>query len=62
MRPELSKAHLGQEDRDLEYEKKIQLQPHWVYLALSSHLKVGVTRKSQIPTRWIDQGAHQADR
>ena len=60
MRPELSKAHLGQEDRDLEYEKKVQLQPHWVYLALSSHLKVGVTRKSQIPTRWIDQGAHQA--
>ena len=43
-----------------EYEKKVQLQPHWVYLALSSHLKVGVTRKSQIPTRWIDQGAHQA--
>ncbi len=60
MRPELSKAHLGEQDRDLEYEKKIQLQPHSVYLALSSHLKVGVTRKSQIPTRWIDQGAHQA--
>ena len=60
IRPELSKAHLGEEDRDLEYEKKVQLQPHWVYLALSSHLKVGVTRKSQIPTRWIDQGAHQA--
>ena len=60
MRPELSKAHLGVEDRDLDYEKKGQLQPHWVYLALSSHLKVGVTRKSQIPTRWIDQGAHQA--
>ena len=60
MRPELSKAHLGEEDRDLEYEKKVQLQPHWVYLALSSHLKVGVTRKSQIPNRWIDQGAHQA--
>jgi len=60
MRPELSKAHLGEEDRDLEYEKKVQLQPHSVYLALSSHLKVGVTRKTQIPTRWIDQGAHQA--
>jgi len=60
MRPELSKAHLGEEDRDLEYEKKVQLQPHFVYLALSSHLKVGVTRKTQIPTRWIDQGAHQA--
>jgi hypothetical protein len=60
MRPELSKAHLGQADRDLEYESKMQLQPHIVYLALSSHLKVGVTRKSQLPTRWIDQGAHQA--
>jgi hypothetical protein len=60
IRPELSKAHLGEEDRDLEYEKKVQLQPHSVYLASSSHLKVGVTRKSQIPTRWIDQGAHQA--
>ena len=44
----------------MEYEKKVQLQPHSVYLALSSHLKVGVTRKTQIPTRWIDQGAHQA--
>lgn len=60
MRPELSKAHLGIEDRDLAYEKKVQLQPHIVYLALSSHLKVGITRKSQVPTRWIDQGAHQA--
>ncbi|GAB5401592.1 MAG: DUF2797 domain-containing protein [Aureisphaera sp.] len=60
MRPELSKAHLGQEDRDLEYEKKVQLQPHIVYLANSSNVKVGVTRKSQVPTRWIDQGAHEA--
>lgn len=60
MRPELSKAHLGQEDRDLEYEKRVQLQPHIVYLANSSNLKVGVTRKSQVPTRWIDQGAHEA--
>ena len=60
MRPELSKAHLGQEDRDLEYEKRMQLQPHIVYLANSSNVKVGVTRKSQIPTRWIDQGAHEA--
>ena len=40
--------------------KKIQLQPHIIYLALSSHLKVGITRKSQLPTRWIDQGAHEA--
>jgi hypothetical protein len=60
MRPELSKAHLGEEDRDLDYEKKVQLKPHIVYLANSSNVKVGVTRKSQIPTRWIDQGAHKA--
>jgi hypothetical protein len=60
MRPELSTAHLGQEDRDLEYEQQAQLQPHIVYLANSSNVKVGVTRKSQVPTRWIDQGAHEA--
>lgn len=60
MRPELSTAHLDQQDRDLVYEKKVQLQPHVVYLANSSNVKVGVTRKSQIPTRWIDQGAHEA--
>ena len=60
MRPELSTAHLDKEDRDLEFEKKVQLQPHIVYLANSSNIKVGVTRKSQIPTRWIDQGAHEA--
>lgn len=60
IRPELSKAHLDEEDRDLEYEKQVQLQPHIVYLALSSNVKVGVTRKSQVPTRWIDQGAIEA--
>lgn len=60
MRPELSTAHLDVEDRDLEYEKKVQLQPHLVYLALSSEVKVGVTRKTQVPTRWIDQGAVKA--
>ncbi|WP_350285015.1 DUF2797 domain-containing protein [uncultured Croceitalea sp.] len=60
MKPELSTAHLDKEDRDLEYEKRMQLQPHIVYLANSSNVKVGVTRKTQVPTRWIDQGAHEA--
>lgn len=60
MRPELSRAHLDEEDRDLEYEKKVQLKPHIVYLANSSNVKVGVTRQTQVPTRWIDQGAHEA--
>jgi hypothetical protein len=58
--PEKSQAHLGIEDRDLEYEKAVQLKPHIVYLANSGNVKVGVTRKTQIPTRWIDQGAHKA--
>ncbi|WP_313111917.1 DUF2797 domain-containing protein [Aequorivita sediminis] len=58
--PEKSTAHLEIEDRDLDYEKKVQLQPHIVYLANSSSVKVGVTRKTQVPTRWIDQGAHEA--
>ena len=60
MRPELSTAHLGIEDRDLSYEQEVQLKPHIVYLALSSNVKVGVTRKTQVPTRWIDQGASAA--
>lgn len=60
MKPELSTAHLGIQDRDLVYEEKVQLQPHIVYFALSSEIKVGVTRKTQVPTRWIDQGASQA--
>ena len=60
IRPELSKAHLNISDRDLDYEKKIQLQPHIVYLSNTGRIKVGVTRKLQIPYRWIDQGAHEA--
>jgi hypothetical protein len=36
------------------------MQDHVVYLANSSGLKVGITRASQVPTRWIDQGASQA--
>ena len=60
MKPELSTAHLGIQDRDLAYEEKVQLQPHIVYLALSSEVKVGVTRNTQVPTRWIDQGAEKA--
>jgi len=60
MKPELSKAHLNIEDRNLDYEKEVQLQPHHVYLAKTSDIKVGVTRHTQIPTRWIDQGADEA--
>ena len=58
--PEKSTAHLGIEDRDLNYEQEVQLKPHIVYLSLTSGIKVGVTRGTQVPTRWIDQGAVKA--
>ena len=59
MRPELSKSHFGIA-RDMEWAEKHDLIDHFVYLAVSSELKVGVTRNHQIPTRWIDQGASYA--
>lgn len=58
VRPELCRAHLGQ-GRDAEWENKHHNRPHYVYLALTNAVKVGVTREDQIPTRWIDQGAHK---
>ena len=58
-KPELCTAHLDIEERDLEWEKKFQIAPHYVYLANSSALKVGITRGNQLPTRWCDQGASQ---
>lgn len=60
IRPELSRAHEGVALRDMEWELKHDVQPHIVYLALTSTVKVGVTRKTQVPTRWIDQGAWKA--
>jgi hypothetical protein len=59
MRPELSKAHLGIA-RDIEWAREHDLIDHFVYLAVSGELKVGVTRHHQVPTRWIDQGASEA--
>jgi hypothetical protein len=43
--------------RQPEWGIKNCMIPHYVYLANSSGLKVGITRTTQIPTRWIDQGA-----
>ncbi len=59
LRPELCEAHLGI-SRDMKWSETHCLSDHYVYLAISSGLKVGVTRASQIPTRWIDQGACKA--
>lgn len=46
--------------REPEWGEANCMQPHYVYLANSSGLKVGITRHNQIPTRWIDQGATAA--
>ena len=59
LKPELCKAHLG-EARNMQWAEEHCLQDQYIYLALTSNLKVGVTRHTQIPTRWIDQGAHRA--
>ncbi|HEY0976129.1 MAG TPA: DUF2797 domain-containing protein [Flavobacteriales bacterium] len=66
VRPELCRAHLG-EGRDPQWERDHHLQEHFVYLAqtgaaaldpaVRGGIKVGVTRSTQVPTRWIDQGA-----
>ena len=61
LRPELCQAHEGI-SRDMKWSENHCLQDHVVYLSLTSGLKVGVTRGSQIPTRWIDQGAEKAIR
>ena len=54
--PQLSKAEFGIA-RDLDWAVENDLIDHFVYLAVSKEVKVGVTRDHQIPIRWIDQGA-----
>ena len=58
VRPEQCHFHEGT-CRDETWAQSHCFQDHIVYLANSSGLKVGITRISQIPTRWIDQGASQ---
>lgn len=59
VKPETCHYHLGT-CREPEWGEQHCMIPHYVYLANSSGLKVGITRSSQVPTRWIDQGAVQA--
>lgn len=60
IRPELSRIHEGIALRDEAWERKHHLTPHVTYLSLTSQIKVGVTRETNIPSRWIDQGATRA--
>ena len=58
MSPEKCHYHHGT-CRDSAWGEKYCFTDHFVYLANSSGVKVGITRGNQLPTRWIDQGATQ---
>lgn len=56
VRPE--KCHIAQGTcRDPEWGQTHCMQDHAVYLSFTSHLKVGVTRRHRLYSRWMDQGA-----
>lgn len=59
VKPETCHFHEGT-CREPEWAEQHCMQAHYVYLANSSGVKVGITRGTQIPTRWIDQGASSA--
>ena len=46
--------------RDPNWGEKNCFVPHYIYLAISGNTKIGITRSTQVPTRWIDQGASYA--
>jgi hypothetical protein len=56
LKPELCVHEFGDET-DRKYFQKYCKIEHFVYLSLTSGVKVGVTRHFNIPSRWIDQGA-----
>lgn len=59
VKPELCHYHKGT-CREPRWGEENCFQPHIIYLAISSGLKVGITREKQVPTRWMDQGAIRA--
>lgn len=59
LKPQNCHFHLGT-CREPDWGQNNCFIPHIVYLANSSGLKVGITRETHVPTRWIDQGAIQA--
>ena len=59
IKPELCHYNEGT-CRDATWGERHCLQDHYVYLANSSAIKVGITRQENLPSRWLDQGASQA--
>lgn len=58
MKPETCHYEYGT-CRQPEWADDFCMTDHYVYLSNTSALKVGITRHTQLPTRWIDQGATQ---
>ncbi|MCW8108631.1 DUF2797 domain-containing protein [Alteromonas ponticola] len=61
IKPELCHYHEGT-CREPEWGQENCFAPHFIYLANTGNLKVGITRHvtSGVSSRWIDQGATQA--
>jgi hypothetical protein len=59
MSPERCHFHLGT-CRQPDWGMSHCMRPHIIYLSNTSGVKIGITRETQLPTRWIDQGAIQA--
>lgn len=56
VQPEKCHYHKGT-CREPKWGEKQCMQPHYIYLSVTSGLKVGITRGPQLHTRWVDQGA-----
>jgi hypothetical protein len=46
--------------REPKWGEKHCFIPHYIYLSVASGLKVGITRETNLPFRWMDQGATSA--
>lgn len=61
VKPELCHYHRPEDPcRDDAFAHRHCFQPHVLYASLTSAPKVGLTRRENIPTRWLDQGATRA--
>ncbi|MDH4466796.1 MAG: DUF2797 domain-containing protein [Bacteriovoracaceae bacterium] len=58
VRPELCHYAKGT-CRDSSWGESHCLRPHIIYLANTGDIKIGITRNTNYPTRWVDQGASQ---
>lgn len=56
VKPELCHYHKGT-CREPKWGEEHCFIPHYIYLSVTSGLKIGITRETQVPTRWVDQGA-----